>query len=389
VKVDLAKPDITDREINAVIDVMKSGILSIGKKVEEFENRVASYVGMKYGIAVNSGSSGLNLIIKALGIGSGDQVITTPFSFIASTNCFLMEGAVPVFVDIDPKTLNMDIDKVEEKITTRTKAILAVDAFGQPINMIKLRLLADKYKLFLIEDSCEAIGSAYKGIRAGQLSDAAVFGFYPNKQITTAEGGLIVTNNRNIEQMCRSLRSQGRAIAGFWLHHERLGYNYRMSELHAALGCVQMERIEEILLKRQKVASMYNKILGEIKGITTPYIDSKVTNMSWFVYVIQVDSNINRDKMMTFLKENGVSCRPYFTPIHIQPFIKEMFGFEEEDFPITAETGRRSMALPFFNNLSEEEIKYVGKIIHEGIDNLTDSRYLASTKEEELNAANE
>ena len=260
-KVNLARPDITNREIEAVTEVLKSGILSIGPKVEEFEQMVADHVGLKYGIAVNSGTSALNLIIKALNIGEGDEVITTPFSFIASVNCFLMEGAKPVFVDIDPKTLNMDIDKVEEMIGEKTKAILAVDAFGQPINMKRLREIADKHNLYLIEDSCEAIGSLYNGVPAGRLADASVFAFYPNKQITTGEGGIIVTNNEDIANMTRSLRSQGRAITGFWLHHERLGYNFRMSEMQAALGCVQMDRLNEIVNKRIRVAEYYNNKL--------------------------------------------------------------------------------------------------------------------------------
>lgn len=367
-KVQLAKPDITEREIDAVVEVLKSGVLSIGPKIEEFERKVAEFAGVKYAVAVNSGTSALNLIIKSFGIGEGDEVITTPFSFVASVNCFLMEGAKPVFVDIDPKTLDMNIDNVESMITEKTKAILAVDVFGQPINMLRLRQIADKHNLILIEDSCEAIGAVYDNIKAGSLADAAVFAFYPNKQITTGEGGIIITNNEQVAQMCSSLRSQGRAITGFWLHHERLGYNYRMSELQAALGCVQMDRITEIIEKRQVVAEKYNEILGKIKGVTIPYIDEKVTTMSWFVYVIQLDSNIDRDKVMDYLKENGVGCRPYFTPIHIQPYIVDMLGCKEEDYPITADIGRRSIALPFYNDLAIEDITYVANTLEKAIE---------------------
>ena len=367
-KVNLARPDITNREIEAVTEVLKSGILSIGPKVEEFEQMVADHVGLKYGIAVNSGTSALNLIIKALNIGEGDEVITTPFSFIASVNCFLMEGAKPVFVDIDPKTLNMDIDKVEEMIGEKTKAILAVDAFGQPINMKKLREIADKHNLYLIEDSCEAIGSLYNGVPAGRLADASVFAFYPNKQITTGEGGIIVTNNEDIANMTRSLRSQGRAITGFWLHHERLGYNFRMSEMQAALGCVQMDRLNEIVNKRIRVAEYYNNKLKDVVGVTIPYIHPDVDVMSWFVYVIQVDKDVDRKGVMEYLQQNGVGCRPYFTPIHIQPYMIEKFNYEEEDYPITADIGRRSIALPFYNDLKFEEIDYVVEKIKEALE---------------------
>ena len=384
--VQLAKPDITQREIDAVMEVMKSGILSIGPKIKEFEKRIAESTGVKYAVAVNSGTSALHIIVKALGIGEGDEVITTSFSFVASTNCFMMEGAKPVFVDIDPRTLNMNIDGIEEKITKKTKAILAVDVFGQPMDMKKLREIADKYNLYLIEDSCEAIGSVYDGDKAGSLADAAVFAFYPNKQITTGEGGIIVTNNEEIALMSKSLRSQGREITGFWLHHERLGYNYRMSELQAAVGCIQVDRLEEIVEKRQVVADMYNKELSAIQGITIPYIDTKVTIMSWFVYVIQVEEKIDRDRMMLHLKDNGVECKPYFTPIHVQPYMVEEFGYEEEDYPVSADIGRRSIALPFHNDITMDEVKYVAKVIKEGVVLLQCTESVACTTADELNS---
>jgi perosamine synthetase len=384
-KIQLAKPDITQKEIDAVVEVMKTGVLSIGPKITEFERKIADRIGVKYAVAVNSGTSALHLIIKALGIGEGDEVITTPFSFVASTNCFIMEGANPVFVDIDPKTLNMDIGLIEEKITEKTKAIVAVDVFGQPMDVRKLREIADKHNLYLIEDSCEAIGSVYNGDITGSLADASVFAFYPNKQVTTGEGGIIVTDDEKIALMAKSLRSQGRAITGFWLHHERLGYNYRMSEIQAAVGCVQMDRLDEIIKKRQRVAGMYNDQLSKIEGITVPYIDEHVTNMSWFVYVIQIDESIDRDKMMMHLKENGVGCRPYFTPIHIQPYMVEKFGYKENDYPITADVGRRSIALPFYNDLTLEDVEYVAKVLREGIALLETEKYVISTSTDELN----
>lgn len=357
--VPLSGPDITQVEKDAVMSVMESEHFSIGPKVEAFEQEFIKQLGVKHAIAVNSGTSGLHCLVKAMGIGPGDEVITTPYSFVASTNCLLFEGATPVFVEIDPLTFNLDLARVEAAITPRTKAILPVDVFGQPMDMEAVNALAKKHNLLVLEDSCEALGAQYKGVKAGTHCDGAVFAFYPNKQITTAEGGMIVTNDDRIADLCRSYRSQGRAITGFWLHHERVGYNYRLSELHAALGEVQMQRLEEILDKRQAVADKYNARLKGMEGITIPYIHPNVDRMSWFVYVIQVAPGVDRDSVMEFLKSKGVGCRPYFTPIHVQPYIQEQFGLKAEDFPISADIGSRSIALPFFNKISEEQIDYV------------------------------
>lgn len=369
-KVNLGAPDITSKEINLVKEVLESGILSIGTKIEEFENKFKEYFNVKHAIGVNSGTSALHLIIRSLDIKDGDEVITTPFSFVASTNCILFEKAKPVFVDIDEKTLNIDINKIEEKITDRTKAILPVDVFGHPNNMTEIMKLAKKYNLKVIEDSCEAIGSEYEGIKAGTLADAGVFAFYPNKQITTGEGGMIITNNDNIAELCRSMRSQGRATTGLWLYHERLGYNYRMSEINAAVGIIQMERLKEIITKRDKVAQIYNEKLKGIDGVTIPYVDSKVTNMSWFVYVIRLEDNIDRNKVMYYLTENGIACKPYFTPIHSQPYMRNMFGFKEGDFPITEKVGKSTIALPFHNNLNKTDIDYVVEKLNEAINKI-------------------
>ncbi|MCT4593954.1 MAG: DegT/DnrJ/EryC1/StrS family aminotransferase [Anaeromicrobium sp.] len=355
-KIPLAKPDITQKEIDAVTDVLKSGILSIGPKVEEFEKMIADYIGVKHAIAVNSGTSGLHLIIKSLGIGTGDEVITTPFSFIASANCILFEGATPVFVDIDEKTLNIDIDKIEEKITEKTKAILVVDVFGHPVDIDRVNEIARKYNLKVIEDSCEALGSEYKGIKCGENCHAGVFAFYPNKQITTGEGGIIVTDDDNMAKLCKSYRSQGRAITGTWLYHKRLGYNYRLSELHATLGVVQMERIEEILKKRKRVANTYNQLLKNVEGVTIPYIDEDVNSMSWFVYVIRLGENIDRNSVMKELENRGVGCKPYFTPIHVQPFYKDKL---KEKFEVTEKVATQTIALPFYTGMKKEEIEYV------------------------------
>ncbi|WP_422445602.1 DegT/DnrJ/EryC1/StrS family aminotransferase [Thermoanaerobacterium sp. DL9XJH110] len=367
-KIPLARPDISEREIDAVAEVLRSGILSIGPKIEEFEKEFASYIGVKHAIGVNSGTSGLHLLIKSFNIAEGDEVITTPFSFIASSNCILFERARPVFVDIDPLTLNMDIGQIESKVTEKTRAILAVDAFGQPVDIMALRKIAQKYGLKLIEDSCEAVGSEYDGIKAGSMADGSVFAFYPNKQMTTAEGGMIVTNDDEVANLCRSYRSQGRAVTGLWLEHERLGYNYRMSELHAALGLVQLERLDEFIRKRAVVAEKYNQKFKDVEGVRVPYIDKKVTRMSWFVYVIQLDHHIDRNRVMKHLLDSGIGCRPYFTPIHLQPFYREMFGYKPGDFPVTERVASSTISLPFHNNLSDEEINYVVEKVREGIE---------------------
>jgi len=364
-QVPLSGPDITEKEINAVVEVLRSGVLSIGPRLEEFENKIATFVGVKHAIGVNSGTSGLHLAVRALGISDGDEVITTPFSFIASSNCILFERATPIFVDIDPLTLNIDVDRIESAITPRTKALLPVDAFGQPVDIEAIKSIAAKYGLPIIEDACEALGAEFNGIKAGSQADIAVFAFYPNKQITTAEGGMVVTNDDHIADLVRSMRSQGRPITGLWLEHERLGYNYRMSELHAALGCVQMDRIDEIISKRQRVAEMYNSHLSEVEEVSVPYVDPRV-KMSWFIYVVRFHASVNRDKVMEYLIEHGVGCKPYFTPIHLQAFYREM-GFNEGDFPVTESVAKTTLALPFFSNMTEEQIDYVVKTLKEGI----------------------
>jgi len=377
-KVPLSSPDIIEKDIEAVVGVMKTRFLSIGPKVVEFEKRMGRFAGTKYAVAVNSGTSALHLIIRGMGIGEGegDVVITTPFSFIASSNCILFERARPLFVDIEEDTLNLDADKVEEKLESlsgeelaKVKALLVVDAFGQPADWDRFKEIGKKYKLRLIEDSAEALGSEYKGKNSGSFGEAGVFAFYPNKQITTGEGGNLVTDDEELARLARSMRSQGRGESGEWLDHERLGYNYRMDELSAALGCSQMERIEEILDKRSKVARMYGEKLAEVEEVQVPYIAPYVSRMSWFVYVIRLKWGIDRNRVIKYLNKEGVQCKPYFTPIHLQPFYRKMFGYKEGDFPITEDVTNRTIALPFFNNLKEEQIDYVVEKLKEGIKN--------------------
>lgn len=363
-KIPLAQPYIGEEEINEVLSVLKTPILSIGPKLEEFEKLVAQYVGAKYAIAVNSGTSALHLCIRSFDIKDGDEVITTPFSFIASANCILFERAKPVFVDIEPDTLCIDPAKIEEKITERTKAILPVHVFGHPANMEAINKIAEKYNLVVIEDACEAIGAEIKGRKVGTFGNAATFAFYPNKQITTGEGGVIVTDDDRVAELCRSMRSQGRAVDGGWLYHERLGYNYRMPELSAALGVAQMRRLAEILRMRQRVAELYNERLKEIPGLQLPYQDP-VVKVSWFVYVIRLAHPINRDKVITHLTEAGIGCKPYFPAIHLQPFYLKRFGYKKGDFPVTEQVASQTVALPFYTAMTEKEIDYVGTKLEE------------------------
>ncbi|MDD4239513.1 MAG: DegT/DnrJ/EryC1/StrS family aminotransferase [Desulfotomaculaceae bacterium] len=364
--VHLSSPDITSKEIDMVTSVISGRTLSMGPMVEKFESLVADYLGVKNAVAVNSGTSGLHLCVRALGIGKGDEVITTPFSFVASSNCLLYEQAIPVFVDIDPLTLNLDVNLIEEKITKRTKAILPVHVFGHPVEMDKILKMAGKYGLAVIEDACEALGARYQDRLAGSEGDVSVFAFYPNKQITTGEGGVIATGDERIASLCRSMRNQGRGSSGAWLEHQILGYNYRMSELNAALGVAQMERLDEILEKRRRVASAYDARLSPVDGVILPYVAPGV-QMSWFVYVVRFSEGIDRNRIMHFMQERGVDCRPYFQPLHLQPLYRDLFDYREGDFPICEHEANHTLALPFFNNLSIDKIDYVVETLEQAI----------------------
>lgn len=391
-KFPLARPDITDKEIQYVTEVLRTPYLSLGPKHREFEAAFARYLGRLYAVAVSSGTAGLHLAIRALSIKEEDEVITTPFSFVASSNAILFERAKPIFVDIDPRTLNVDSQEIvkfiesfcvfdgkvlkNKKTKATVKAILPVHVFGHPCEMDRIMDIAEIYNLTIIEDACEAIGAEYKtasakyqmlkGRKVGTFGNLAVFAFYPNKQITTGEGGMVVTDDEELAELIKSLRNQGRGNNSLLLEHIRLGYNYRMDELSAALGLAQLERIEEMLKKRERVAHTYNSLLHEIDEVELPYVASNV-KMSWFVYVIRVKDKINRDILMRFLLENGVECRPYFTPIHLQPFYKEMFGFKEGHFPIAESASKRTLALPFYNNLKKEDITFIVEKLKEGL----------------------
>jgi perosamine synthetase len=369
----MSSPDLTDAERQAVIDVINTPILSMGQNIPRFEQAFCDLTGAKHALAVNSGTAGLHLCIRAAGIGPGDLVITTPFSFVASSNALLFENAIPIFVDVDPQTGNIDPDLVEDAVQNIEKylprvranghsplrAILPVDVFGQPAEMDSINAVARQHGLAVIEDSCEALGATYKGRQAGTLGDYGIFAFYPNKQITTGEGGVIVTSDDKAADFMRALRNQGRAPGDTWLSHTYLGYNYRLDEMSAAMGAVQMTRLDEILLKREQVAGWYAERLSEIPGLELPYIAPATTRMSWFVYVIRLDAKIDRADFAKRLEARGVPVRPYFVPIHTQPYMVERFGWREGDFPITEDLGRRGLAVPFSGVMTEEQVEYV------------------------------
>jgi len=372
-KITMSSPDLSDADRQAVIDVINTPNLSMGKYTPAFEKAFCDLTGVKHAISVNSGTAGLHLCVRAAGIGPGDLVITTPFSFVASSNALLFENAVPVFVDIDPRTGNIDPELVADAATninkylpltgvkpaSPLKAILPVDVFGQPADMDVINSVAQEHGLTVIEDSCEALGATYKGRQAGTLGDYGIFAFYPNKQITTGEGGIIITNDDRAANLMRALRNQGRAPGDTWLQHTHLGYNYRIDEMSAALGASQMKRLDELLSKREQVAAWYEARLSEIAGIDIPFIESFTTRMSWFVYVIRFDRKVNRDGMANRLEERGIPVRPYFLPIHLQPYMVERFGYREGDFPVTEDLGRRGLAIPFSGIMTEEQVDFV------------------------------
>jgi perosamine synthetase len=375
----MSAPDLGEAERHAVAEVMETPHLSMGKQTTAFEEAVCRYVGSKHAIAVNSGTSGLHLCVRAAGIQAGDLVLTTPFSFVASSNALLYENAVPVFIDVDLRTGNIDVERLAQAAQQLTqggkaakswlprkgaeakkpKAMLVVDVFGQPAQYEEINAIAKEFDLTLIEDSCEALGATYKGALAGRFGQSAVFAFYPNKQMTTGEGGVIVTDDDEAADFMRALRNQGRAPGDTWLQHTHLGYNYRMTEMSAALGRVQFGRLDELLDKRERVAAMYAQALSGIEFVETPYIGPDTTRMSWFVYVIRLAPQVDRDKLVNVLEAAGIPSRPYFAPIHLQPFMIERFGYQAGDYPVTEDLGRRGLALPFSGVMSAEEVQIV------------------------------
>src|SRR5665213_210147 len=365
----LAQPDITQRDIDAVVDVLHTTTLSIGPKIEEFEHACATLAGRRHGIGVSSGTAGLHCAMVAAGVTEGHEVITTPFSFVASANCVLFVGAKPVFVDIEPRTLNMDVDKVLAAITPRTKAIVGVEIFGHPGGMPELEQVAQRHELVLIEDACEGFGGHVGPRPIGSFGRAGVFAFYPNKQITTGEGGMIVTDDDSFAAACRAFRNQGREGMA-WLAHQRLGFNYRLSEMNAALGVAQISRLEEILANRRRVAHLYVDRLMTNRYLILPTLQDD-THMSWFVFVVRLNdlfSPSDRDVVMQDLRAEGVGCNNYFPPIHLQPYMIEKFGYEPGAFPICEYVAARTLALPFFGQITGRQVDRVCDVLEKSLE---------------------
>ncbi len=357
----MSEPDITEDDIAAVVDVLKSKRWSLGPVLEAFEDAFARYTGTKYAVGVSSGTTGLHAAVATAGIGPSDQVVTSAFSFVASSNCILYENADPVFVDIDidPDTFNLDPAGIESALTDRTRALLPIHVFGQICDMEPMLRIARNRDLVVIEDACEAIGSEHRGRKAGSFGDMAVFGFYPNKQIAAGEGGIVTCDDPALATRLRSLRNQGRDEMGTWLRHIHLGYNYRLGEINAALGLSQLNRIDDLLARRDRVAGWYNERLRDLDGVGTMTPAPGTTRLSWFVYVIRLHPTIDRTTIIDRLQRAGVPSRIYFSPIHLQPYYRERFGYREGMLPVTEAVSQTTLALPFHTNMKEAEVERV------------------------------
>ncbi len=360
----VAKPFIDSKDIEGVVKVLKSGNLSLGLEHIRFEQAFAKTIKTKYAVSVANGTCGLHLAVKAMDLKDGDEVITTPFSFVASSNCLLYENVKPVFVDIEEETFNIDSKKIERAITKKTKGILVVHIFGQSAQMDEIIRIADKYKLKIIEDSCESLGAAFKGKSTGTMGNIGVFAFYPNKQMTTGEGGMIVTDNHDIYNLCKSLRNQGRMVNDKWLKHNYLGYNYRLTEMQAILGISQLKKLNWMIDQKRKIVELYNQHLSNTEGVILPKIGNNRTH-SWFVYVIRIKKN--RNIVIEKLIKEGIQTRPYMPTIHLQPFMKKRFSFQNGDFPIAEKVSSQTLALPLYIGLGKKDIIYITQNIKKAI----------------------
>ncbi len=368
-EIPLSRPWLDEREEELVLEVLRSGRLSLGPWIDRFEEQLAERVGAPYAAALSSGTAGLHLLCKIAGLGTGDEVITSPLSFVASANCFILEGATPVFADVDPVTLNMDPPAVEAAVTERTRAIVAVDMFGYPCELDELRAIAEGHGLTLIEDAAESMGAEYKGRPLGSHGPSAVFGFYPNKQMATGEGGVVVTHSEDEWRQLVSLRNQGRSYdeGGGWFHHVRLGMNYRWTDVQAAIGLAQLEKLDRIIELRAEAARRYGELLEGADGVEAPLPDDADHRRSWFVYVVKLDPALDRDAVMTALRREGVASAEYVPCIHLQPYLRERFGFAEGLCPVAEETAKRTLALPFFTQIDRDDQERVVEVLHEAL----------------------
>jgi perosamine synthetase len=358
----LARPVLGEAEERAVIDVLRSGQLSLGPRVGEFERLFAARVGAQLASAVSSGTAGLHLALRAVGVGEGDEVLTSPFSFVASANAALYERARPVFADIDPLTLNLDPASAAAAVTERTKALLPVHIFGYPADLPAFERLAERHGLAIVEDACEALGAAHAdGTPVGGRGHPAVFGFYANKQLTTGEGGMVTLSDPAMKERIDSERNQGRAPDMGWLDHDRLGFNYRLSDIACALGIAQLERLEEMLTGRVGVASLYREALAGIEGLDLPCLDRGGDVRGWFVFVVQLPRGVDRDETVRALMAEGIQSKPYLPAIHLMSFYRERFGHREGEFPVCEDVAARSLALPFFPEMSEGQVARVAE----------------------------
>ena len=362
----LARPDVGGREEELVLEVMRSGRLSLGPMLERFERELAAWIGAEGAVAVSSGTAALHLGVRALGWSRGDEVVTSPLSFVASANCLLYEGVTPVFCDIDPVTLNIDPAAADAACGERTAGLLPVHIFGYPADLQALERIAAAPGLGILEDACEALGAVdAQGVRVGARGSPAAFAFYANKQLTTGEGGMLTAADGRLREQVRSERNQGRGEDMDWLGHDRLGFNYRLSDVAAAIGVAQVERLEALLAERDRVAAQYAERLAEIDGLELPCPNAGRARRSWFVYVVQLPEAVDRDGVIRQLAERGIASKAYLPCIHLQPFYRERFGFRGGEFPVAESVSARSLALPFFTRMTEEQVDRVCEALRE------------------------
>jgi perosamine synthetase len=357
-RISLSAPWIDERDEQLVLEVLRSGWLSLGPTGARFEALLAKAVGARYCAAVSSGTAGLHLCMRLAGVAAGDEVVTSPYSFVASANCAIYESATPVFADIDAQTYNLDPAAAEAAITPRTKALVAVDIFGRPCELDELRAICDRHGVAFVEDACEALGALYKGAPIGSHGHPAVWAFYPNKQMTTGEGGAVTTGSAEEHELLVSLRNQGRLETSSWLQHGRLGYNYRLDDLSAALGIGQLEKLDRILERRAQVAAVYSELLHGV-DIEPPLPDDDDHVRSWFVYVVKLPSGVDRDAVMERLSAEGVATAPYLPSIHLQSYMRERYGFREGMLPVSEDCSARTIALPFHTRLDRADQEQV------------------------------